>query len=187
MPALGVSQSKLDMRVLGHILRSPAITLGVGEHHLKVDEPPEGEEDSEGEEEGEAKKPVAGPVTIWIGVFPESTSATAAHDAAKVVRAHLKDYQITDVDIDFRVSIYTREVGTQLHKPVGDPNPLVDVISPLTPAPGLCTPTRAKPDAQGTKALYLAEGGDRDRLLAFRASRPLRIRGSQPQLRSPPQ
>ena len=43
---------------------------------------------------------VVGPVTIWIGVFSESTSATAAHDAAQDVLALLKDYQITDVDID---------------------------------------------------------------------------------------
>jgi hypothetical protein len=29
--------SKLDNRVLGHILRSPAITLGVGEHRFTED------------------------------------------------------------------------------------------------------------------------------------------------------
>jgi hypothetical protein len=30
----------------------------------------------------EAKKSVVSPITIWIGVFPEATSAMAAHDAA---------------------------------------------------------------------------------------------------------
>ena len=130
---------------------------------VEVDEAPEDEEDAEGEEEGEAKKPVVSPVTIWIGVFPESTSATAAHDAAQVVIALLKDYQITDVDIDF----YTREVGPRLHEPVDDLDPLVDVVSPLTPALGLRISTRARPDAQGTMALYLAEGGGSDRLLGL--------------------
>ena len=41
------------------------------------------EDEDQDEETVEAKKPVVGPVTIWIGVFPESTSATAAHEAAQ--------------------------------------------------------------------------------------------------------
>jgi hypothetical protein len=73
---------------------------------VEVDEAPEDEEDAESEQKGKAEKPVVGPVTIWIGVSPESTSATAAHDMAQDVL--LKDYQITDVDIDFRESFDTR-------------------------------------------------------------------------------
>jgi hypothetical protein len=127
-----------------------------------------GEEDEgEGEEEGKARKPAVSPVTIWIGVFPGSTSATAAHNAAQDVLALLKDYQITDVDIDFRESFYTREVGPQLLEPVGDLDTLIDVISPLTPALGLHISTEARPNAQGTMALYLAEGGNSDRLLGL--------------------
>ncbi|KAI9439642.1 hypothetical protein H4582DRAFT_2119419 [Lactarius indigo] len=93
---------------------------------IEVDEAPEGEEDAD-EETVEAKKPVIGPVTIWIGVFPESTSATAAHDAAQDVLLLLKDYQITDVDVDFRESFYTRLAGLQLLEPVGDLDPLVNI------------------------------------------------------------
>ncbi|KAK0213851.1 hypothetical protein IW262DRAFT_1411917 [Armillaria fumosa] len=119
------------------------------------------------EETVEAKKAVVGPVTIWIGVFPESTSATAAHDAAQAVLTLLRHYQITDVDVDFRESFYTREAGPQLLGPVGDLDPLVDVVSPLTPALGLRISTKARPDAQGTMALYLAEGGGSDRLLGL--------------------
>ena len=104
---------------------------------------------------------------MWIGVFPGSTTATAAHDAAQSVLALLQRYQITDVDVDFRESIYTRDVGPCLLKPVEDWDPLVDVISPLTPALGLGISTMARPDAQGTMALYLAEGGDSDRLLGL--------------------
>ncbi|KAF8799280.1 hypothetical protein BYT27DRAFT_7221909 [Phlegmacium glaucopus] len=139
---------------------------------VEVDEAPEDEENAVGKEEGKgeggkAKKPVVGPVTIWIGVFPESTSAMAAHDAAQDVLALLKDYQITDVDVDFRESFYIREVGPQLLEPVNDLDPLVDVVSPLTPALGLHISTKARPDAQGTMALYLAEGGDNNRLLGL--------------------
>ena len=115
----------------------------------------------------EVKKPVLSPVTIWIGVFPESTTATAAHHAAHSVLALLQRYQITDVDVDFRESVYTRNVGPRLLKPVDDLDPLVDVVSPLTPALGLCISTRARPNAQGTMALYLAEGGGSNRLLGL--------------------
>jgi len=69
--------------------------------------------------------------------------------------------------VDFRESTYTRDVGPQLLKPVGNLDPLVDFISPLTPALGLSISTRARPDAQGTMALYLAEGDDSDRLLGL--------------------
>ncbi|KAF8552333.1 hypothetical protein OG21DRAFT_1535374 [Imleria badia] len=121
----------------------------------------------EDDEEGEAKNPVVGPVTIWIGVSPDTTSATAAHGAAQDVLALLKDYKITDVDVDFRESAYVREVGPRLHRPVGDLDPLVDVVGPLTPALGLGISTNARLGAQGTMAVYIAEGGDNDRLLGL--------------------
>ncbi|KIL60408.1 hypothetical protein M378DRAFT_14168 [Amanita muscaria Koide BX008] len=117
---------------------------------VEVDEAPEDEEDAkgkeegEGEEEGEAKKPVVGPVTIWIGVFPESTSATAAHDAAHDVLALLRSPTSTSTS----ASPSTR-------------------ASPLTPALGLRISTKARPDAQGTMALYLTEGGGSGRLLGL--------------------
>ncbi|THH10642.1 hypothetical protein EW146_g8312 [Bondarzewia mesenterica] len=135
--------------------------------NVEVDEAPEDEEEGEDEETVKAKKPVLSPVTIWIGVFPESTTATAAHYAAQSVLALLQKYQITDVDVDFRESIHTREVGPRLLKPVNDLNPLVDVVSPLTPALGLRISTRARPNSQGTMAIYLAEGGSSDRLLGL--------------------
>jgi hypothetical protein len=109
-----------------------------------------------------------GPVVVWIGVFPESgLSATAAHNAAQDLLALLKDFDLTDIDIHFRESNYIREVGPQLFEPVNDLDPTVDVVAPLTPALGLRISTRARPKAQGTMALYLAEGGDSDRLLGL--------------------
>ena len=49
---------------------------------VEVDEAPEDQEEGEDEGTVKAKKPVLSPVTIWIGVFPESTTATAAHHVA---------------------------------------------------------------------------------------------------------
>lgn len=60
-----------------------------------------------------------------------------------------------------------REVGPQLHRPVGDLDPLVDVIGPLTPALGLGISTKAMLGAQGTMGVYIAEGGNSDRLLGL--------------------
>ncbi|KAF9229957.1 hypothetical protein BU15DRAFT_23531, partial [Melanogaster broomeanus] len=132
---------------------------------LGVNEAPEDEEDVE--ETIKAKKLVAGPVTIWIGIFPESTSATVAHDAAQDLLALLRDYQITDIDIDYRESFYAREASPQFLQPVNVLNPLVDVVSSLTPALGLCISTKTQPNAHGTMALYLAEGGDSNNLLGL--------------------
>jgi hypothetical protein len=91
----------------------------------------------------------------------------AAHNAAQAVLALLKDYQITNVDVDFCKSFYTREAGPQFLEPVGDLDPLVDVISPLTPALGLRISTVAMSNTQGTMALYLAKGGSSDNLLGL--------------------
>jgi len=60
-----------------------------------------------------------------------------------------------------------REVGLRLHRPVGDLDPLVDVVGPLTSALGLGISTNAGLGAQGTMAVYIAEGGDSDRLLGL--------------------
>ena len=95
------------------------------------------------------KNPVVGPVTIWIGVSPDTTSTTAAHSAAEDVLALLKDYQTTDVDADFRESVYVREVGPQLHRPVDEVDLLVDVVGPITPALGLGISTKARPGGRG--------------------------------------
>jgi hypothetical protein len=100
-----------------------------------------------------------GPVTIWIGVFLDITSATAAHDTAQEILALLAKHQIADVEVDFRGSIYTHEVSPELVPPADDLDPLVQVVSPITPALGLRISTRARPNAQGTMAVYLEEGG----------------------------
>ncbi|KIM36399.1 hypothetical protein M413DRAFT_13923 [Hebeloma cylindrosporum] len=162
-----------------HMIRFTTIDV-VRFKKVKVDEPledgkytegdldeDEDTEDAEGEEKSKKRKPETCPVTIWIGVFPESTSATAAHDAAQAVLVLLKVYHITHEDVDFRESFYTREVGPRLHKPVDTVNPLRDVVGPLTPALGLSLSTKSRPDAQGTMALYIAEGGGSDRLLGL--------------------
>ncbi|GAW04859.1 hypothetical protein LENED_006675 [Lentinula edodes] len=116
---------------------------------------------------GEARYSVLSPVTIWVGVFPGLVTATAAHDVAKIILDLLKVYQIADVDIEFRESLHVSNVGPQLFKAVDAEDPLVHVVSPLTPLLGLCISTRARPDSQGTMALYLNKGDGSDDLLGL--------------------
>ncbi|KAF9503584.1 hypothetical protein BS47DRAFT_1378384 [Hydnum rufescens UP504] len=108
---------------------------------------------------------------VGVNEVPEdeetSTSATAAHDAAQDILVLLRDYEITDVDIDYRESYYMREAGPRLLRSVDDVDPLVNVISPLTSALGLSISTKATPNAEGTMALYLTEGGDSNKLLGL--------------------
>ncbi|KAH8831698.1 hypothetical protein DL96DRAFT_844183 [Flagelloscypha sp. PMI_526] len=107
------------------------------------------------------------PITIWIGVFIEITSATDAHDAAKAILVLLADYQISDIDVAFRDTHYVCATGPQLVPPVGEGDSLRKVVSPITPALGLYISTRARPNIQGTMAIYLAEGGTKNRLLGL--------------------
>ncbi|KAJ3917178.1 hypothetical protein F5877DRAFT_80177 [Lentinula edodes] len=116
---------------------------------------------------GEARYSVLSPVTIWVGVFPGLVTATAAHDVAKIILDLLKVYQIADVDIEFRESLHVSNAGPQLFKAVDAEDPLVHVVSPLTPLLGLCISTRARPDSQGTMALYLNKGDGSDDLLGL--------------------
>ena len=44
---------------------------------------------------------------------------------AQVVLALLKDYQITNINIDFHESLYMCKVSPQLHEPVSDLDPLL--------------------------------------------------------------
>jgi len=80
---------------------------------VDFDEAPSEEEGLADEDDGEEtaevkKKPAVRPVTIWVGVFPNRIPATAAHDTAKVVLCLLAEHQITNVDVDFRESLYRR-------------------------------------------------------------------------------
>jgi hypothetical protein len=124
------------------------------------------DDDDDEAAEAVAKRPVAGPVTVWVGA-PGSTAPTAAHNAAQAVLALLGKHGITDVNVEVRESYYHSQASPRLLAPVRDLHALVNVISPLTPALGLGITAAASPNAQGTMCLYLNEGGDGGRLLGL--------------------
>jgi hypothetical protein len=115
------------------------------------------------------KGEVVGPVVLWIGVAPETLSGEDAHTAAHGCLDLLREFGITDVEIEYRESIYTRSAGLNLLKPVEDEHPTAPIRGPLTPVLGLFIPAQATPHVGGTGGLYLAEGGDSKKILLVTA------------------
>jgi hypothetical protein len=115
--------------------------------------------------EGEA----VGPVVLWIGIAPDTLFGKDAHTSANACLGLLKDFDIIDIEVEYRESIYTRSTGPSLLKPVLDHQPTVDIRGPLTPALGLSIAAKDTPHAEGTGGLYLAEGGDSNNLLLVTA------------------
>lgn len=110
-----------------------------------------------------------GPVVLWIGVVPETVSWEKARDAANRCLTLLQESDITDVEIEFRSSVYRRSAGPSLHPYASDWDPTVNVGEPLTPALGLSIASQKTPHVEGTGGLYLAEGGGSEKILLLTA------------------
>jgi len=105
-------------------------------------------------------KAVTGPVTIWVGVLPDSTNGDAAFDSAQGIFELLKKYEIDDIDIAYRESEAQLLAGPILYAPVNDVHPLKSVIDWVTtalspPIAGLRTL-----HMQGTLGFYFKIGED---------------------------
>ena len=110
-----------------------------------------------------------GPIVLWIGVMPQSLSSEDAHTAAIGCLQCLELFQLTDVEVEFRESIFTRSVGPKLLKSISSTNPTASVCGPLTPALGLPIAARATSYAEGTGALYISEGHDSEKVYVLTA------------------
>ncbi|KAI0032653.1 hypothetical protein K488DRAFT_49424 [Vararia minispora EC-137] len=108
-----------------------------------------------------------GPVVVWVGVCPGSLTGDDAFIAAGKILDVLSGFDVHDVEVEFRESLYHRSVGPALLKSVSNVNHIVDVCDPLTTALGLPIATAERPDAQGTVAVYFAEGGESTKTLAL--------------------
>lgn len=121
---------------------------------------------------GEVKKE-AGPPFIWVGVLPETLSREDAKNAAAKCKQMLAEYQITDVEIAFRESIFTRSAGPRLLKSDRFYHPLihppVNVRDPFTPTLGVPISPKDFSHFGGTGGLYLREGGERNRVFLLTA------------------
>jgi hypothetical protein len=114
-------------------------------------------------------KAVLGPVVLWIGVLPTTLIGEDAFKSSNGLLELLKRYGITDVDIEYRESVYRRSAGPPLLESVSSVRSTVDVVGPLTAALGLHIASLARPHFQGTMGFYLAEGGQSKDILAVTA------------------
>ncbi|KAF8549223.1 hypothetical protein OG21DRAFT_1556983 [Imleria badia] len=93
-----------------------------------------------------------------------SLSIEDAHTAAVGCQELLESYKITDVEVEFRESVFSRSAGPKLLESVPFFNATASVRGPLTPALGLRIATRDTPYAEGTGALYIPEGGNSEKV-----------------------
>ena len=110
-----------------------------------------------------------GPLFLWVGVMPETLSHKDAKAAAVRCKEILAEYEIVDVEIAFRESVFTRSAGPQLLDHLPPFNPTADVRSPFTPALGLQIAPKTFPYFEGTGCLYICEGGKSDRIFLLTA------------------
>jgi hypothetical protein len=61
---------------------------------------------------------VLGPVVLWIGVLPDTLVGEDAFNSANGLLELLERYGITDVDIEYRQSVYRRTVDPPLSESV---------------------------------------------------------------------
>ncbi|KAH9945059.1 uncharacterized protein BXZ73DRAFT_38417 [Epithele typhae] len=118
--------------------------------------------------EAERRRSV-GPVILWIGVLPNTLSKDDACVCADACLHLLKQFDLKDVEVEFRYSTYTRFVLPTLHKPATDGGSTDDFHAQLTPLIGNSIAAEDASHGQGSVGLYLAEGGDSDSILLLTA------------------
>ncbi|KAJ2913566.1 hypothetical protein MD484_g6826, partial [Candolleomyces efflorescens] len=103
---------------------------------------------------------VTSPVTIWIGVLPNSTNGDAAFDSAQGISELLKRHGIDDIDIVYRESQAHPLSGPILYAPVNDFHPLKSVIDWVTTPLSLPIAGLRTRHMQGTLGFYFKIGDD---------------------------
>jgi hypothetical protein len=117
--------------------------------------------------DGDGDEKIHGPVVLWVGVRPDSLQGKDAFSSGNEILDLLASFDINDVEVEYRESIYKRSDGPALLPSVSSLNTTVDVRGPLTPALGLPIAASDRPDSQGTMALYFGEGGNSDKVLGL--------------------
>jgi hypothetical protein len=134
-----------------------------------------------------------GPVVLWIGI-PQSLSGADAHTATISCLLLLKSFELTDVEVEFRESVFTRSAGPKLMASVSSTDVTASVCGPLTATLGLPIAAQATSYAEGTGALYVSEGHNSKKVYVLTARHVVfpqntgsnslydRTRSSQPRL-----
>ena len=103
-----------------------------------------------------------GPVVIWIGVYPDSTTANTAHEVSKEILTLLKEHQIEDVEVEWRESVVRDTKGSALLPTVSSWDPTASVRGPLTAVLGIPIATAERPNVEGNLGFFFCEGRDQN-------------------------
>ncbi|KAI0033139.1 hypothetical protein K488DRAFT_85147 [Vararia minispora EC-137] len=103
---------------------------------------------------------VTSPVTIWVGVRPDSTDGDAAFNCTEDILKLLQAHDVDNVDIAFRESEALAFTGPILYSPVNDVHPLKSVIDCLTTALSLPIAGLKTLHMQGSLGFYFKIGED---------------------------
>jgi hypothetical protein len=110
--------------------------------------------------EGEEEKGSLGPVVIWVGVIPGSTSADTAHEVSQEILALLLENGVDGVVVEWREAVPAKLAGPPLMRHVGGNNPTHYVRRFLTALLGipLATEDMEAEDSQGTLTREQGQG-----------------------------
>jgi len=97
---------------------------------------------------------VTTPVTIWVGVLPDTLTGEVAFHSSNDLLDLLKKHGISDIDVAYRESVVRDLSGPVLFAPAADLDPLKAVIDPVTTALSLPIAGLKTPHIQGTLGFY---------------------------------
>ena len=100
------------------------------------------------------------PVTIWVGVLPDTLTGEVAFHSSNDILDLLKEHEIFEIDVAYRESVARGFSGPNLFAPVSDLDPLKAVIDPVTTALGLPIAGLKTLQSQGTLGFYFKVGKD---------------------------
>jgi hypothetical protein len=113
---------------------------------------------------GEGGEGSLGPVVVWVGVKPGTTSPETAHEASQEILALLRSKGIDGVVVEWRESVLQRLAGPPLLRAVDSSDATQNVRRFLTPLLGvpLASQDMEKDGAQGTLTLWFHENLDKN-------------------------
>ena len=103
---------------------------------------------------------VTTPVTIWVGVLPDTLTSEVAFKSSIDILDLLEEHSISDLDVAYRESVAKGSSGPELFAPVSDLDLLKAVIDPVTTTLGLPIAGLKTLSTQGTMGFYFKVGQD---------------------------
>ncbi|KAF5381360.1 hypothetical protein D9615_008320 [Tricholomella constricta] len=111
----------------------------------------------------EDEKGNLGPVVIWVGVSPGSTSSDTAHEVSQEILVLLREHGVEDVVVEWREAVLQRLAGPPFMRHVNSTNPTHHVRRFLTALLGVPLAVQGmEAEDEGTLTLWFHENKGKD-------------------------